>query len=101
MIRDIIEQGRHSHIPIPSIVSFYDFIDEHTKKEISKVKTPVLAIHSRDDLISHPRSSEYLFKNLTVDDKHLFILNKEDHNPVHNTRRDFIFSKTLHFIESH
>jgi carboxylesterase len=101
IVRDIVEQGRHSHIPIPSIVSFYDFIDKHTKKELSKVKSPVLVIHSRDDLISHPRSSEYLFKNLTVDDKHLFVLNKEDHNPVHNTRRDFIFSKTLHFIENH
>jgi len=95
------EQGRHTHIPIPNIISFYNFIDNHTKRELNQVESPVLVIHSRDDLISHPRGSEFLFKELTVVDKHLFILNKQDHNPVHNTRRDFIFSKTLQFIKSH
>ena len=99
--KEWVEQGRHTHIPIPNIVSFYNFIDHHTKQELSQVKSPVLVIHSRDDLISHPRGSEFLFKQLTVADKHLFILNKQDHNPVHNTRRDFIFSKTIQFIKSH
>lgn len=96
------EFGRHNYIPIPNLVSFYHFIDEYTKKEVAQVKHPVLVIHSRDDVVSNPLSSEYLFKHLTsTQDKHLFILNHNDHNPVDTTRRDFIFTKTLQFIQNH
>lgn len=96
------EFGKHNYIPIPNLVSFYHFIDEYTKKELAQVKHPVLVIHSRDDVISSPLSSEYLFEHLTgTKDKHLFILNRNDHNPVDTTRRDFIFTKTLQFIKSH
>ncbi len=96
------EFGKHNYIPIPNLVSFYHFIDEYTKKNAHKVKHPVLVIHSRDDVISSPLSSEYLFEHLTgTKDKHLFILNRNDHNPVDTTRRDFIFTKTLQFIKSH
>ena len=96
------EFGRYSHIPIPNLVNFYHFIDEYTKKNLAQVKHPVLVIHSRDDVISSPLSSEYLFEHLTgTKDKHLFILNRNDHNPVDTTRRDYIFTKTLQFIKSH
>lgn len=96
------EFGKHNYIPIPNLLSFYHFIDTYTKKNLAKVKHPVLVIHSRDDVISSPLSSEYLFENLTgTKDKHLFILNRNDHNPVDTTRRDFIFTKTLQFIKSH
>ncbi|MCB9802791.1 alpha/beta fold hydrolase [Candidatus Nomurabacteria bacterium] len=99
---NIRDQGRHNHIPINSIINFYDFIDQKTKKEINQVSVPVLVIHSRDDLVSDPYSSEFLFRELSnTKDKHLFILNKDEHNVVDNTRRDFIFSKTLEFIKKH
>lgn len=96
------EFGRHNYIPISNLVSFYHFIDVYTKKNLAQVTNPVLVIHSRDDVISNPLSSEYLFEHLTgTKDKHLFILNHNDHNPVDTTRRDFIFTKTLQFIKSH
>ena len=96
------EFGKQEYISISNLVSFYHFIDEYTKKNLAEIKHPVLVIHSRDDVISSPLSSEYLFKNLTgTYDKHLFILNRNDHNPVDTTRRDFIFTKTLQFIKRH
>lgn len=99
---NIKDEGRHNHIPINSIIYFYNFIDQHTKKELSQITLPVLVIHSRDDLVSDPYSSEFLFANLSsTRDKHLFILNKDEHNVIDNTRRDFIFTKTLDFIENH
>lgn len=96
------DEGRHNNIPISSLLHFYNFIDQYTKKELEQIEIPVLVIHSRDDLVSDPYSSEFLFKNLTkVKDKHLFILNQDEHNVIDNTRRDFIFSKTLEFIRKH
>jgi carboxylesterase len=96
------DEGRHNYIPISSLLHFYNFIDVYTKPELAKIKVPVLVIHSRDDLVSDPYSSEFLFAQLTATrDKHLFILNKNEHHVIDNTRRDFIFTKSLDFIKEH
>ncbi|MBT6691421.1 alpha/beta fold hydrolase [Candidatus Parcubacteria bacterium] len=91
--------GRYTHIPIRNIVQFYSFIDNFTKKEIPKLKCPILVMHSREDEVSHPRGSEFLFKRLTMEDKELFILDKNNHGLLHKTRRDFVFNKIVRFIE--
>lgn len=97
--QSIKEQGRHIYVPIKSFVQFINFIDRVTKTEIKFVSVPVLIMHSRDDLISDPRSSEYLFHKLKVKDKHLFILDKHNHNLLQNTRRDFVFIRVVSFIK--
>lgn len=95
------EIGRHVKLPMGSLNKIANFLDNYTKKEISQVTVPVLVIHSRDDEVSHPRGSEYLFNHLTVADKSLFVLNKHDHNPVLNTRRDYVFNTIYNFIKRH
>ena len=91
--------GRYTQIPVKNIVQFYDFIDNHTKKEVHKLKCPTLVMHSRDDEVLHPRSSEFLFKRLTMEDKELFVLDKNNHGLLHKTRRDFVFNKIVSFIK--
>jgi len=93
--------GRYTCIPVKSIVNFYNFIDRVTKKDIAKLTCPVLAMHSREDEVAHPRSSEFLFKQLRVEDKELFILDKNNHGLLHKTRRDFVFDKIVYFIKGH
>lgn len=93
--------GLHTEISMTNVVDVAEFIDDYTKKEMAKITVPVLVIHSRDDGVSHPRGSEYLFNNLKVKDKSLFILNKNEHNPFLNNRRDFLFMKIFNFIKNH
>jgi len=98
-LEELREKGRHRDLPLPSIVNFYYFIDYYTKKELNKMNTPSLIIHSRDDIISHPKSSEFLYKNINSSSKYLFILNKRSHDLIGTTRRDFIFKKISEFIK--
>lgn len=95
------EIGRHVQLTMGSVRKVAHFLDNYTKRELSQVTVPVLVIHSRDDEVSHPRGSEFLFNHLTVADKSLYILNKHDHNPVLSGRRDFVFTKILDFIKKH
>lgn len=98
-VQSVEEQGRHVYVPLKSFSQFIKFIDTTTKSEIKFVSTPVLIMHSRDDLISDPKSSEYLFYRLKVKDKHLFILDKHKHNLLQDTRRDFVFTRVVSFIK--
>jgi carboxylesterase len=95
------EQGRRIYVPVKSVCDLYDVIDNHVKKKIPLLKTPVLAIHSRHDHVSHPRSSEFLFRNLKVNDKELYILTKESHGILHKSRNDYVFAKIVDFIYKH
>lgn len=99
-MEELNAHGRYTHIPIPSLVQLYDFIDFHTKREIKYLKCPILVMHSRNDEVSDPRSSQFLFKNLRVKDKELFILDKNNHGLLHKTRRDFLFKKITNFIKN-
>lgn len=98
---DLKDKGHHRDLPLPSIVNFYHFIDHYTKKEVNQLNIPSLIIHSRDDIISHPKSSEFLYKNINSSSKHLFILNKRSHDLIGSTRRDFIFKKISEFIKQY
>jgi len=93
--------GRHRDIPIKSIAEFYSFIDNYTKKEIKEIDQPTLIIHARDDMVSDPRSSEYLYTNIASSHKTMYILNKDNHNLVHDSRRDFVFNRVYQFMDKY
>jgi len=91
--------GNYAHIPVKNAGEVYYFIDNYTKKELSRVTTPTLIIHSRDDRISHPKSSEYLFEHLGSKHKEMFILNEPNHNPLRSDNKNKIFERILLFIQ--
>lgn len=94
-------RGSHIKLPIKAIKSFFYFIDNYTFKQLGQFTAPVLLIHSRDDSTSQARSSEWIFENISSEDKELFILNEFDHNPLNSRSRDAIFDKVLTFIKDH
>ena len=100
-IKILKEQGGRLNIPTKTIIQFYNFIDHYTKKNIHRLKTPILISHSRYDEVSHPKSSEFLFKNINIQDSEIFILDKNNHGLLHKTRRDFLFGKVVDFIRKH
>jgi len=97
----LAEQGCHSNIPIKGFLQFNRLLEQYTKKNVNRFNKPILIIHSRGDVISHVRSSEWLFRNIKSQDKHFFILDKYQHSLIDNTRRDFVYAKTASFILEH
>jgi carboxylesterase len=93
--------GSYNQIPLKNISQFYGFIDQYTKQEVKNFNLPILIIHSRDDELSLPRSSEWLFKNIASQDKQIFVINKECHHLLFKTRRDFVFAKISDWLTKH
>ena len=92
--------GGHVTLPMKSLGSFLQFINQISRRQIEQVTVPILLVHSRDDLISSPRSSEMIFERISSSNKELFILNEYEHNPLHSGNRDLIFDKVLTFLTS-
>jgi len=94
------DTGAYSYVPTSSIYEFKRFIKHYTKKELPKVTTPSIVIHSKDDHITHPFSSEYVYTRINSIKKELLLLDDVNHNPLSSKRRDIIFSKIIEFINS-
>ena len=90
--------GSQTDIPIKSIVEFYNFISDHSKKNIKEFARPILLVHSRFDNVSDPYSSQFIFSQIKSTDKELYILGKASHGIFHKNRHDFLFKKILSFI---
>ncbi len=93
--------GRHITVSTHGLSSFFEFIDNYTKRQLPLFSAPILLIHSRDDYASNPRSSEYIFEKIASTDKELFMINEFEHNPLNSNSRNVIFGKILEFIAEH
>ena len=94
------DSGCYACVPTKSIYDFYKFIKMFTKRELHKVKVPTLIIHSRDDAITHPLSSQFIFDRIGSAKKELVMLDELNHNPLASKRRDMIFGRIIRFINS-
>jgi len=95
---EYLNSGSQMFVPTKSLYDFYNFIDFYTKRELSKMTAPALIIHSRDDAITKPQSSEFVHRCLSSSKKELLILDEMNHNPIQSQRKNLIFSKIEEFI---
>ena len=100
VLEEYEETGAYARIPTKSIYDFYNFVDNITKKELPKVTVPTLIIHSRDDRVTHPKSSHFVHEKIRSPQKDLLILDDINHNPLNSQVRNEIFSKIERFINS-
>lgn len=94
------ESGAYAMVSTKSVYDFYYFIKHYTKHELPKVKAPVLIIHSRDDAITHPLSSQFIYDHLGTQRKELVYLDDVNHNPISSERRNLIFGRINQFVNS-
>lgn len=90
--------GCYSCIPTKSVFDFYNYIDNYTKKELAKVSVPTLIIHSHDDRVTHPKSSEFVHRHISSSQKELIILDDINHNPLNSRAKDETFERIEKFI---
>ncbi|MDP2586927.1 MAG: alpha/beta fold hydrolase [Candidatus Komeilibacteria bacterium] len=99
-LNDYEDSGSYAYIPIKSLREFFYFIKNFTKRELAKVKMPVLIIHSKDDAITHPLSSQFVYERVGSGRKELMYLNDLNHNPLSSKRKNLIFGKIEEFIKT-
>ncbi len=99
-VLDYEDAGGYVYIPTASVYEFYKFINYYTKRELAKVTTPALIIHSKDDAITHPQSSIFVYRKINSPKKELLLLDDINHNPLTSQRKDVIFSRIKEFISS-
>ncbi|MCX6785868.1 MAG: alpha/beta fold hydrolase [Candidatus Komeilibacteria bacterium] len=92
--------GAYAVLPTKSVYDLYYFINQFTKKELAKVTVPTLFIHSQDDAIANPLSSQYAHDRVGSKKKELIYLNDLNHNPLRSRSREIIFGKIQQFINA-
>jgi len=94
------ETGSYAKIPTKSIYELYKFIDNVTSRDLTKVCLPTLIIHSRNDKVTHYKSSQYVHDKICSKRKELIIIDDINHNPLNSKTKDIIFDRIKKFIIS-
>lgn len=90
--------GQFHGLPIARIMKLKKFIDE-SKSKLKLVNTPVLILHSKRDDMAHPKSANYIVKNIGSKHKKIIWL-KTPHGIDINSKKqiNFISNKIINFI---
>jgi len=71
------------------------------RKNLKKVKCPILLIHSNEDDLTSKKSAELVYKKITSKDKNLIILNDSYHMVLYDNEKDFVYKEALMFLNAH
>lgn len=74
-------------------------LSEKTRKQIHKVDTPVLLVHSKEDDLTSLKSANFVYKNIRSIQKELVILNNSYHMVLYDNEKDLVFQKSIEFME--
>lgn len=68
------------------------------RKELKKIKCPILLIHSNEDDLTSKKSAELVYNKIHSSDKELVILNNSYHMVLYDNEKDFVYKKALAFL---
>ena len=71
-----------------------------TQKNIFKVKAPILLMHAKEDDLTSPKSAEFVYKNIGSSIRKYIRLENSYHLVVMDNERDFVFEKSIEFLNS-
>ena len=71
------------------------------RKELSKVITPILFIHSKEDDLTSLKSMFVPYNAISSRDKEKIVLHDSYHMVLYDNEKEFVFSKALNFLEKH
>jgi carboxylesterase len=75
-------------------------LSKYTRKYMKKVKTPLLLIHAERDDLTSPKSANFVYKTASSEIKELIILHDSYHLVVYDNEKDFVFNKSVEFLNS-
>lgn len=71
------------------------------RKNLKKVVSPILLIHSKYDDLTSLRSAETVYKNISSLDKEYIVLYDSYHMVLYDNEKEFVYNKALEFLNSH
>jgi len=75
-------------------------LSKHVIKNLKKVKTPILLIHSEEDDLTSTKSAEVVYKNISSEKKEYIKLKNSYHLILMDNDKDFVFEKSLEFLNN-
>lgn len=69
------------------------------KKELPRVRTPVILIHAREDDMTSLKNAQYIYKHIASPDKKLIILDDSYHMITIDKQKDKVASEVIKFLQ--
>lgn len=73
-------------------------MSRYAQRNMSKVTAPVLLMHAKEDDLTSPKSAEFVYKHISSKIKEYIKLENSYHLVVMDNERDFVFSKSIDFL---
>ena len=70
-------------------------------KNLRKFKTPILLIHSKEDDLTSAKSADIVYDKISSTEKEKIILYDSYHMVLYDNEKEFVFNKSLDFLNSH
>lgn len=87
----------YSYRPTAGIAELIEFVDVY-KKNLNKVKAPVLIMQYNNDSTINPESAKFIYNHVGSEKKELIWLNGSDHVLTHGNDREQVFEVVYNFI---
>ena len=102
IVKKLLAKGNVGMNDFP-MTGFYELLklSSYVRKELKKVISPILIIHSKEDDLTSLKSAEVVYKNISSDDKEYIILYDSYHMVLYDNEKEFVFNKSLEFLEAH
>ena len=73
-------------------------MSRHARRNMSKVHTPVLLIHSTQDDLTSSKSADFVYRHISSEIKEYIKLENSYHLIVMDNEREFVFEKCIEFM---
>lgn len=82
--------------------AFYELLQlsKYVRLNLKNITCPIIVIHSKEDDLTTEKSAKEVFKNISSEDKELIILNNSYHMVLYDNEKEFVFKKSLEFLNN-
>lgn len=75
-------------------------LSKYTRRDMSKVTSPLLLIHSEEDDLTSIKSAKFVYENVSSKQKELITLKDSYHLVVYDNEKDLVYNKSVEFLDS-
>lgn len=96
-IKADVQTNSYDRIPLKSTSELLKLF-RHLKNDLHDVYSPALIIYARKDHVVHPRSANYIYRNISSADKKILELKESYHIMTMDLEKETVFQEVLKFI---
>ena len=102
VVKKLLQKGDVGMNDFP-MTAIYELLklSKIVRKNLKSIRAPIILIHSKEDDLTSVKSAKVVYKKISSSDKNLIILYDSYHMVLYDNEKEFVFNKTLEFIENH